>query len=355
MSGVPDTLAALSLAVLAIGAGLGLVSRLILRRRSSMSLAGTILAGILGSVVGAVIAQVVTGNPGDPRIGAVLLFSVIGTVTVLLLAERFVGRSTPTALELIHAGESFHVEFKSTARHNLRSGQRDDRIEAAIAKTVVGFLNASGGTLLIGVDDKGSVLGLDDDLAHLKEPTLDQYELWLHDYLTRVLGGSRRCPAPGHLPDPRGKGGVPRRCIAITPPGLHAPKEGRRDPVLRTLRELDAHPGRGRRDRLRRRPLPPTTLEALQPALRIVRPAQAAGVRGRRRPCPRAAHRAWCGAAQAHGRGTPARRAGGWRTGTPRTGEAPRGDRPARLAQGARQRSRGLAGPRAPRRSHRRT
>ena len=198
MSGVPDTLAALSLAVLAIGAGLGLVSRLILPRRSSMSLAGTILAGILGSVVGAVIAQVVTGNPGDPRIGAVLLFSVIGTVTVLLLAERFVGRSTPTALELIHAGESFHVEFKSTARHNLRSGQRDDRIEAAIAKTVVGFLNASGGTLLIGVDDKGSVLGLDDDLAHLKEPTLDRYALRLHDYLTRVLGGSRRCPGqPG--------------------------------------------------------------------------------------------------------------------------------------------------------------
>ena len=188
MSRVPETLAALSLAVLAIGSGLGVVSRLILRGRSSMTLSGTILAGILGSVVGAVIAQVVTGNPGDPRIGAVLLFSVIGTVSVLLLAERFVGRPTRTVLELIHAGESVDVEFKSTARHNLRSVQRDDRIEAAIAKTVAGFLNASGGTLLIGVDDKGAILGLDDDLAHMKEPTLDQYELWLHDYLTRVLG-----------------------------------------------------------------------------------------------------------------------------------------------------------------------
>lgn len=188
MSSAPFTLAALSLAVLAIGVGLGVVSRLILRGRSSMTLSGTILAGILGSVVGAVIAQVVTGNPRDPRIGAVLLFSVIGTVSVLLLAERFVGRPTRTVLELIHAGESVDVEFKSTARHNLRSVQRDDRIEAAIAKTVAGFLNASGGTLLIGVDDKGAILGLDNDLAHMKEPTLDQYELWLHDYLTRVLG-----------------------------------------------------------------------------------------------------------------------------------------------------------------------
>ena len=139
-------------------------------------------------MVGAVLAQVVTGSPGDPRTGTVLLFSVIGTVSVLLVAERFVGPPTPTALELIHAGESFGVEFKSTARHNMRSGQRDDRIKVAIARTVAGFLNASGGTLMIGVDDTGSVLGLGADLAHMKEPTLDQYELWLHDHLTRVLG-----------------------------------------------------------------------------------------------------------------------------------------------------------------------
>lgn len=174
--------------VLLIGALLGLVSRLILGGRSSVTLAGSILAGILGSVIGGVLAQVVTGDADEVSVAPVLLSSVIGTVAVLLVVERFVHRPPPSALELIQAGESSQVEFKSTARHNIRAGQRDDRIEAAIARTVAGFLNASGGTLMIGVDDTGTALGLEHDLAHMKEPTLDQYELWLHDYLARTLG-----------------------------------------------------------------------------------------------------------------------------------------------------------------------
>lgn len=188
MSGLPSSVAVLSVMVLLIGAMLGAVSRLILGRRSSVTLAGSILAGILGSVIGGVIAQAVAGNPDDPRGGPVVLSSVVGTVAVLLVAERFVRRPPPSAPELIQSGESAQVEFKSTARHNVRSGQRDDRIEAAIARTVAGFLNASGGTLMIGVDDTGRPLGLEHDLAHMKEPNLDQYELWVHDYLARTLG-----------------------------------------------------------------------------------------------------------------------------------------------------------------------
>lgn len=177
-----------SLSVLGVGALLGLVSRLILRGRSSMSVSGSVLAGIAGSVIGGGLTHLITGSPESPRAAVVLLFSVVGTVSVLLAAERLVRRPVPTALELIDAGESAHVEFKSTARHNVRSGQRDDRIEAVVAKTLAGFLNTRGGTLLIGVADDGAVLGLDDDLKHMKAPDLDRYELWLHDFLTRVLG-----------------------------------------------------------------------------------------------------------------------------------------------------------------------
>ena len=57
-----------------------------------------------------------------------------------------------------------------------------------IAKTVAGFLNADGGTLLIGVDDEARPRGLDDDLSLMKEPDLDRYELWLTDLLERCLG-----------------------------------------------------------------------------------------------------------------------------------------------------------------------
>jgi predicted HTH transcriptional regulator len=52
------------------------------------------------------------------------------------------------------------VEFKSTLRVDLKTGSPDTRIEFAALKTIVGFLNGQGGTLLIGVDDDKNVLGL---------------------------------------------------------------------------------------------------------------------------------------------------------------------------------------------------
>jgi hypothetical protein len=66
----------------------------------------------------------------------------------------------PPIAELIVGGESEGVEFKSTLRTNLHTGQPDDRIQVAVLKTVAAFLNAGGGTLLIGVSDDGSIVGL---------------------------------------------------------------------------------------------------------------------------------------------------------------------------------------------------
>jgi predicted HTH transcriptional regulator len=63
-------------------------------------------------------------------------------------------------------------------------------MEQVIAKTVCGFLNADGGTLLIGVDDEGTPLGLDADLAVMKFPDVDRYQLWLRDLLSSTLGRS---------------------------------------------------------------------------------------------------------------------------------------------------------------------
>jgi predicted HTH transcriptional regulator len=48
-------------------------------------------------------------------------------------------------------------------RKNLRSGKHGKEIELAWLKGIVGFLNTSGGILLIGVDDDGVILGLDAD------------------------------------------------------------------------------------------------------------------------------------------------------------------------------------------------
>jgi predicted HTH transcriptional regulator len=90
----------------------------------------------------------------------------------------------------VAAGESSEVEFKSTARCNLHTGKRDERIELVIAKTVAALANARGGQLLIGVADDGTPRGLADDLALMKKPDTDRYELWLRDYLTQTIGAA---------------------------------------------------------------------------------------------------------------------------------------------------------------------
>ncbi len=93
-----------------------------------------------------------------------------------------------TLVDLLAAGESQTVEFKSTARVNLHTSQVDKKIEHVIAKTVCGFLNAEGGKLLIGVDDDANVIGLGDDLGALgRKRDLDGYELFLRQLLDNTL------------------------------------------------------------------------------------------------------------------------------------------------------------------------
>ena len=60
-------------------------------------------------------------------------------------------------------GESEAVEFKSTLRTNLHTGNKDPRIELSVLKTLAGFLNTNGGMLVIGVSDVGSPVGIQTD------------------------------------------------------------------------------------------------------------------------------------------------------------------------------------------------
>ena len=67
------------------------------------------------------------------------------------------------AENLIGRGESDTLEFKSTLRTNLKTGEKDKRMEKAVLKTLTAFLNTEGGTLLIGVTDDGEILGIDEE------------------------------------------------------------------------------------------------------------------------------------------------------------------------------------------------
>lgn len=85
-------------------------------------------------------------------------------------------------------GENAALEYKSTMRWDLRMEEVNKALEKSIAKTVAGFLNSEGGTLLIGVADDCTVLGIDYDLETLRRPDNDGYEQHLSQILTSALG-----------------------------------------------------------------------------------------------------------------------------------------------------------------------
>lgn len=184
---------ALALPLVLLAAWLiGLAARWVLRGRVRLSTSTTIVLSVIGMSIGMLVGGLTLDAHRPWNVGVILI--AVG-VTALLLAgfAAVAARLQPpapreTVPELIARGESDRLEFKSSARYNLHTGTRDEKIEAVIAKTVAAFANADGGTLLIGVADDGEILGLDNDLAMMKTPDPDRFELWLRDFLSTVLG-----------------------------------------------------------------------------------------------------------------------------------------------------------------------
>ena len=92
--------------------------------------------------------------------------------------------STEEIRALINQGESPVLEFKSTMRMNLKTGKTGKEIELAWLKTVVAFLNTEGGTLLIGVDDNGTIQGLAADGFEND----DRYRLHFKNLISQHIG-----------------------------------------------------------------------------------------------------------------------------------------------------------------------
>lgn len=183
--------------ILAGGFVFGNLARLIVPGSQRLTWSETTLVGIAGAAVGGIGVNLATPGAQTTEFQWGTLLGVLGGSILVLLVVIFVmdrwGIRRPQAErvpanDLIAAGESHEVEFKQTARWNLHTGGRDPKIELVIAKTVAGFLNADGGTLLVGVADDGSAVGLDDDLSLMKQADLDRYELWVGDHLERCLG-----------------------------------------------------------------------------------------------------------------------------------------------------------------------
>lgn len=94
--------------------------------------------------------------------------------------------------DLIKNGESESVEFKSSLIWDYQMSQANKKLMGMIiARTISSFMNFNGGVLLVGVDNKKKILGLEKDLA-LLHGTTDNFELHLTNIINSHLGKTKR-------------------------------------------------------------------------------------------------------------------------------------------------------------------
>lgn len=103
--------------------------------------------------------------------------------------------------QLATLGESTSLEYKATLRTNLHTNQIDSRMELSCLKTIAAFLNSkTGGTLLVGVMDDGTPVGIKEDgfpnedkmLLHLdnliKERIGPKHAMYVHPHFESYEG-----------------------------------------------------------------------------------------------------------------------------------------------------------------------
>ena len=92
-------------------------------------------------------------------------------------------------LELIEKGENNFIEFKSSIRWDYKQSVVNKELEHVIAKTISAFMNTEGGKLIIGVDDDGNILGLDNDFKTLgNKQNIDGFLLQIDSIVNSYLG-----------------------------------------------------------------------------------------------------------------------------------------------------------------------
>lgn len=129
-----------------------------------------------GSGIVARILEVITD-----RSNPVLDHDHISSVSV---RKALLSSPSTKVLSIIAAGESSVVEFKSSLRWNTHAGRRDETMTQIVMKTVAAFLNSEGGTLLIGVEDAGTICGI----QHDQFDNSDKFLLFLMDKLKAAFG-----------------------------------------------------------------------------------------------------------------------------------------------------------------------
>jgi type I restriction system adenine methylase HsdM len=83
----------------------------------------------------------------------------------------------------------FFLEYKQVHLEQSKPS-RNDKEQAKVTKNIASFLNADGGTLLIGVDNQGNPTGIDEEMKRLKITKIEKYFKDFENTVTNLLGDS---------------------------------------------------------------------------------------------------------------------------------------------------------------------
>lgn len=89
---------------------------------------------------------------------------------------------------VIRGGETKTVEFKQTFNTDIKTWQRFESLEITTLKTIVGFLNAKGGQLFIGVHDSGEITGINEEMRRRHKNSVDDYLKHVKDIVKTSIG-----------------------------------------------------------------------------------------------------------------------------------------------------------------------
>lgn len=181
-------------------------SGLLFRRRKSVSIGDVVSVEVYQSPLGRMInhATIILehGRAGAPT-RVTKIKNVSGYEEYVHIIKSMIQQSSGRTLtkdiqSLLDAGEGLFVEFKETLRYDVRKGEISKDLERVAMKSIVGFMNADGGTLIIGVRDTGGgvsgkeadleVVGLERDYKTLPKKNRDGFENHVSMLVKNMIG-----------------------------------------------------------------------------------------------------------------------------------------------------------------------
>ena len=115
-----------------------------------------------------------------------LIATKINEFMTALISEPEKTHSKPIT-ELIPLGESLTLEFKSTLQWDIIQNAQNKALRHQFLKSIAAFLNTEGGTLIIGVEDDGSIYGIENDLKILQN-SIDKFHQLLSTLVSDCIG-----------------------------------------------------------------------------------------------------------------------------------------------------------------------